>query len=149
MSVAVVAPTSWLAAVSSSSKADTLSSDTRSLSLTWKPTDTYHHLPENLLCDVLNMQLSVHLGSHLHSSLGNQGLTRQGKALLLCTSSFPPLAPQEHLVVVSEQCYEVFRAFKAPVAERRFPSYVPLFFCFTITAVAQQGARSQRRLILD
>lgn len=34
--ICVACPTSWLAAVSSSSKADTLSSDTRSLSRTWK-----------------------------------------------------------------------------------------------------------------
>lgn len=44
--IAVVTLTSWLAAVSSSSKADTLSSDTRSLSRTWKAkqANAAHHL---------------------------------------------------------------------------------------------------------
>lgn len=58
--LAVVALTSWLAAVSSSSKADTLSSDTRSLSRTWKAkqTNTFYQLCESL-CDNLHMALLV------------------------------------------------------------------------------------------
>jgi len=109
----MAALTSWLAAVSSSSKADTLSSDTRSLSLTWR--DKKKKKKKKWTCRHLLWWTTFLTGCCLNSNLGKQRLTWQRYSWRRL--SLPPSAFQQNtLLWLQSRQWD----FKVPVSERIF-----------------------------